>query len=272
MAQPTLSDVHVNAILTDFSWMATQDQKNFISRDVFPVKSVPNISDRYFVYSRADFNRDEMRMRGISTRVTQAGYRIDNNPNYLCNVWALGRAIDDQIRGNADVPLNLDLEATRFLSNKSRINRERAWFSLFFQPSIWTNNWTGGNSNSSGGYPLIPPVNTASSYTFLKWSDSSSTPIEDIRKALTLGQLTSGGYRFNKMVLSRPVFDALLDHPEIVARVLYGQKDKDPAMVTLSALAAIFQMDQVLVADAIYNRSEERRVGKECRSRWSPYH
>ena len=23
---------------------------------------------------------------------------------------------------------------------------------------------------------------------------------------------------------------------------------------------------------AIANRSEERRVGKECRSRWSPYH
>src|SRR2546429_2310796 len=25
-------------------------------------------------------------------------------------------------------------------------------------------------------------------------------------------------------------------------------------------------------ADAVANRSEERRVGKECRSRWSPYH
>ena len=24
--------------------------------------------------------------------------------------------------------------------------------------------------------------------------------------------------------------------------------------------------------DYIQNRSEERRVGKECRSRWSPYH
>ena len=23
---------------------------------------------------------------------------------------------------------------------------------------------------------------------------------------------------------------------------------------------------------AFYGRSEERRVGKECRSRWSPYH
>ena len=28
---------------------------------------------------------------------------------------------------------------------------------------------------------------------------------------------------------------------------------------------------RVLVGDEI-NRSEERRVGKECRSRWSPYH
>ena len=25
-------------------------------------------------------------------------------------------------------------------------------------------------------------------------------------------------------------------------------------------------------AEAVKNRSEERRVGKECRSRWSPYH
>ena len=24
--------------------------------------------------------------------------------------------------------------------------------------------------------------------------------------------------------------------------------------------------------DRLYNRSEERRVGKECRSRWSPSH
>ena len=26
------------------------------------------------------------------------------------------------------------------------------------------------------------------------------------------------------------------------------------------------------VAEVIKTRSEERRVGKECRSRWSPYH
>ena len=28
----------------------------------------------------------------------------------------------------------------------------------------------------------------------------------------------------------------------------------------------------LLKRSAVYRRSEERRVGKECRSRWSPYH
>ena len=30
--------------------------------------------------------------------------------------------------------------------------------------------------------------------------------------------------------------------------------------------------DIITKADKVFARSEERRVGKECRSRWSPYH
>ena len=44
----------------------------------------------------------------------------------------------------------------------------------------------------------------------------------------------------------------------------------DHFFATCSTLAAV----SVVVASIKYNttRSEERRVGKECRSRWSPYH
>src|SRR5256885_8414334 len=31
-------------------------------------------------------------------------------------------------------------------------------------------------------------------------------------------------------------------------------------------------LDALAALDASFERSEERRVGKECRSRWSPYH
>ena len=34
----------------------------------------------------------------------------------------------------------------------------------------------------------------------------------------------------------------------------------------------ILAMLLILTFAAISSRSEERRVGKECRSRWSPYH
>ena len=37
-------------------------------------------------------------------------------------------------------------------------------------------------------------------------------------------------------------------------------------------VAASFDPLLAVDADLAYRRSEERRVGKECRSRWSPYH
>ena len=33
-----------------------------------------------------------------------------------------------------------------------------------------------------------------------------------------------------------------------------------------------YHIEKLLASDDIRQRSEERRVGKECRSRWSPYH
>jgi hypothetical protein len=167
----------------------------------------------------------------------------------------LGKTIDDQVRGNADSIFNLDLEATRLLTTQSLINREYAWMSTFFQPGIWSNMWTGAAA-AVPPYPTTPATSPASSYTFMKWSNSSSTPIQDVRILKQIVQLTTG-FRPNKMVIGRPVFDTLLDHPEFVDRVKYGQTAPRPAQVTLDTLAAIFEMDRVHVSDAIYNTAPE---------------
>lgn len=257
MAQPTMSDLHVNALLTDMSAMYAQEADTFIARDVFPIVPVTKVSDRYVVYSRADFNRNQMQKRAPGTTVKNIGYRVDTNPTYLCDVWALGKTIDDQVRGNADNIFNLDLEATRLLTTQSLINREVQWMSAFFAPNVWSNMWTGGAANSGTGYPTVPPTSTASSYTFMVWSDGNSTPIQDVRTLKRIVQLTNGGFRPNKMVISRSVFDVLLDHPEFVDRVKYGQTWPKPAKVVLDALAQIFELDTVHVSDAIYNTASE---------------
>ena len=47
---------------------------------------------------------------------------------------------------------------------------------------------------------------------------------------------------------------------------LGGMLEKDPDVIYLDA-------DLMFAFGAgLWDRSEERRVGKECRSRWSPYH
>ena len=56
----------------------------------------------------------------------------------------------------------------------------------------------------------------------------------------------------------------------ITNTIYYGTQDTEKHMwvgqkidVTDDAIAAVYEW---------FMRSEERRVGKECRSRWSPYH
>ena len=43
-------------------------------------------------------------------------------------------------------------------------------------------------------------------------------------------------------------------------------------VVVLMVVGAKAQTEIVVGPKVGLNRSEERRVGKECRSRWSPYH
>src|SRR5438105_12868701 len=63
---------------------------------------------------------------------------------------------------------------------------------------------------------------------------------------------------------------AILDGPPMVERLCQLLAvDLDP--LTLEAHQAVRRGEQFLKLLLAQRRSEERRVGKECRSRWSPY-
>ena len=62
------------------------------------------------------------------------------------------------------------------------------------------------------------------------------------------------------------VFDSIkigLASPDQIRNWSYGEVKK-PETINYRTLKP--------ERDGLYCRSEERRVGKECRSRWSPYH
>ena len=54
---------------------------------------------------------------------------------------------------------------------------------------------------------------------------------------------------------------------------MYFEKSKGfPADFLWGSASAAYQVEGAWNEDGKGMRSEERRVGKECRSRWSPYH
>lgn len=239
MPQPTAGDVHVNRPLTNISIAMVQDAANFVAARVFPSISVASKSDTYYVYDRGEFNRDEMEERAPSTETAGGGYTVDATPTYNCRLHGFHKDIDDQIRSNADSQFQLDREATIFVTNKALVKREKLWVSKFFAGGLWTNDWDGVSAG--------PGANQV-----LQWSDPASTPIENVRAAKT-SVLESTGFRPNTLVLGQRVADALMDHPDFVDRVKYGQTNGGPAMVDEAVLARLFGVERVMVMAAIEN-------------------
>lgn len=244
MPQPTRGDVHVNAPLSNISVAYIQSAANFVASRMFPNIPVLKQSDRYYIYNRGDFNRDEMRVRAPGTESAGSGYDLDNTPTYYCPVWAFHKDVDDQVRSNSDSVLNADRDATIFVTQKALIRRERDFAASAMQPGIWANSKIGVNSG----------VNPATE--FLIWNDANSDPITDIRTAIRT-VLESTGFEPNKLVLGKAVYDALVDHPDIIDRVKYGQTPGAPAEVNSSTLAQLFDLQEVLVSKAIYNSANK---------------
>ena len=75
------------------------------------------------------------------------------------------------------------------------------------------------------------------------------------------------------MEAARPVMAAMVEGSRAEAGCLhysYGEDVLDPGLIHVTEQ---WQDRATLEAHwASPGRSEERRVGKECRSRWSPYH
>lgn len=240
--QPTQGDVHVNAPLTNIAIAMIQDATNFVAARVFPNVPVAKQSDRYYTYDRGHFNRDEAKKRAPGTESAGVGYTVDNTPSYFAELYAIHHDVDDQMRSNADPQVNPDRDAALLVMTKLLIKREKLFVSKFFAGGLWTNDWDGVAASPTGNQVL-------------QWNDANSNPIENVRAARTT-VAESTGFRPNKMVIGARVLDALLDHPDIIDRIKYGQTPGQPAMAGVQALEKLFGLS-IEVMEAIENTAAE---------------
>lgn len=243
MPQPTISQVHVDAILTNASVAYIQSADNFIASKVFPVVPVDKQSDLYFKYTKEDWFRDDARVRADGTEAATSGYGLSTD-SYYAYVYAVKKAIGDQTMANFDNPLDPMRDGAKFTAQLILNRMENQFVTDFVTTGVWGKDYTGVASSPSTDQ-------------FIKWSDlANSDPIQDI-EAGKAQILSTTGFEANKLVLGYDVYKTLRNHPDIIDRVKYtGNQVPDTAY-----LAQLFGVDEVLVAKAVKNTATEGQTG-----------
>jgi len=232
-SNPTPSDVHVDMALTNVSVAYVQDSTNFIAENVFPSVSVGHQSNKYHVYNKNDFNRDEAEKRAPGAESAGAGFRM-TTASYSADVWALHKDVDEQTRANADPAVDPENDAAIFVAQQMLIRREREWAATFFTTGVWATDVVGATD-------------------FDYWSDeATSDPITDVSTG-RIEILKATGFLPNKMTVGFEVHEALKKHPLIKDIFKYTSSES----ITEAMLARVFEVDQYLVAKSIYATNAE---------------
>lgn len=239
---PLPSAVHVNRPMTNMSLAYMQAQSNFVASQVFPTIAVNKQSDFYFSFPKGTFYKNKMKTRGLSEESPLIAFGVQSETPYNCVVKSVAEPVDDRLRANVDDPIQIDRIVSLQLTMSDLIERESRWIAAFFGASIWTGDYTGVSASPTTSQ-------------FLQWDNSASDPIVDVVNAKARAFLAMGGVEPNVMVMGKPVFDILLQHPDIIDRIKYGQTPGSPAMVTKEMLAALFGVDRIVVASAIQDTS-----------------
>ena len=245
MPNPTISDLHVNAPLTDMSVAYMQDQSAYIAAKVFPNIPVKMKSDLYYKYNQEDFLTSQMQERAPGAESAGSGWRVSTD-SYFCRDFALHDDIPDQNRANADSVFNLDRDSVDFLTQNALIKRELDFASAYFTTGVWSYNAAGQSGASNMASNLAQ-----------YWNIAASTPIEDMRYAIKTIHKGSA-IKPNFAIFGASAWYALLDNQDFIDRVKYASNSStNPARNSQDIVAQILGLKNIYVMEAVYNTAAE---------------
>jgi len=239
MAEPTGSDLHIDTFLSNLSVGYLNAPGAYVADRVFPVVHTRKQSDKYAVYNKYDWFRDDAQKRAPLTESSGGGYGLEDPETFFCDEYAYHSDIADEDVDNEDEVFHLEEDATAYVIEKLRLSREARWATKYFATDIWDSDLEG-------------QTDTPGTNEFLVWDDADSTPVEDIEDAKAIVKGVTG-LKPNTLVVAERVHQTLKNHSDVVDRFKYTQA----GIITEQLLARVFELDRYMVAGAIIAASPE---------------
>jgi hypothetical protein len=230
---PTLSEVHVDQALTDYSAALFQDLGGSVASQAFSNRNVAQQSNNFHIYTAADLHRTDAQKRAPNTSAARKRYGLSTG-QYFCDVWALAYDVSEQEVANQDAVLDAEQDAAKVIMEDLIMTEDNEWAATAFVTGVWGTSVAGATN-------------------FTQWDDAASTPIEDQRVGIRT-VLSNTGKKPNKVVYGFQTWsDGLVDHPDLLDRIKHTQT----GVVTEDLLAQVLGLDRVIVAETIRNSAQE---------------
>lgn len=242
MPQPDVREQLVAGPLANVS--VAYRNPEYIADRVFPIIDGSDPKAKITKYKKGAWFRDEAGIRSAGTRAKRGGYPLDS-VSIATKEYAFAKEVTDEDRRfakskNAPV-VAPDMDAIEFATDKVDLKKERRVASL-----VTGTTWVDGNSGGEDAEGLWSPA--GSTNTFL-------TDMTTGRKAIQ----SATGRDPNTLLIDYATFLALKECEAITDKIKHTQR----AVFGAELLAALLELDEVLVGKAIYSTAEEAADGDD---------
>ncbi len=236
--QPELGTIHRSAALSAISI----GYKNplFIGDRVFQVVPVKKQADYFYTFRKGAFFRLDASYRGPGANARRGGYVVADT-EYNCKERAFAHPIPIESINNADEALSPWETGVNFATLKVMLAKERLVSLLCCTAANWTT-----SNDAEGGWA----------------AGAGNTFVADMLTAKETVRQLIGVYP-NVLVMDSKTFKELKQESSIIDRIKYTGTQGRPADVTTQTLAALFELEEVLIGGAIYSDAEETVAGTD---------
>lgn len=241
MPKPTLSAVHVSRPLTVISVATMNAEAELrVVESMFPKLPVVHQADQYDIYSAADWLRVEAGVRAPGTESRGGGWDLTRG-TYSCVNVAWHKDLPYDVIDNSDH--DEEALAAEYVAQQIMMKMNSVWLSKYFVTGVWTRSRTGVAAGPTGTQ-------------YLQWDQAASDPIDDVTNEADYIQ-SQIGRRPNKGMMGATVFTKLKRNAAVLGTVLGGSTKGSPAQVTKELIAALFELDSVVVHRVTQNTANE---------------